>query len=495
MTAVLFSFRRWLSSSFFNGLLRGTTEGSQLRNTMEGVFQRTVRRIAPVLTALTVVACATPAPITDVAVAKPNNGPKIEHWQTASGTRVLFVAAPQLPMIDVQVVFDAGSARDNGKGGLAVLTNSLLSEGAGGLDATEIAKRFEELGARLSSDTQRDTASLKLRSLTDPALLTPALAMFTQLLQTPTFPLDSFTRLQTQMLVGLKAEQESPDALSDKALYRGVFGTHPYAQSEHGEENTVKQLTRENVVAFFKRYYVAQNAVIALVGAIDRATAERIAEQMTSSMQTGTPAPALPAVEALNAPRTVTIAHPSQQTHVLLGQPGMRRNDPDFFPLYVGNHIMGGSGLVSRLSDEIREKRGLSYSTFSYFAPMRVNGPFVLGLQTRSDQAETARRLMAQVLTDFIDKGASPKELEAAKLNITGGFPLRVASNGKIADYLAMMGFYNMPLDYLETFTTQVNAVTIEQIRDAFKRRVTPDKMITVIVGGPAAQPNRDERS
>lgn len=429
-------------------------------------------------------ACSTtPATITDVGVGK-RSGPKIEHWQTKSGTRVLFVAAPQLPMLDLQVVFDAGSARDDGKGGLAVMTNSMLSEGAGDLDATAIAQRFENVGARFGSSAQRDTATLKLRSLTDPALLRPALDTFLLVLKSPTFPQDSFARLQNQMLVGLKAEQESLDDLSDNALYRAVFGTHPYGRPINGEEATVKGLTRDDAVAFFQRYYVAQNAMIAIIGAIDRTQAEQMAEQVSASMKIGAAAPALPAVAALSAAETVSIRHPSQQTHVLLGQPGMPRNDPDFFPLYVGNHIIGGNGLVSRLADEIREKRGLSYSTYSYFAPMRVAGPFVLGLQTRNDQAEVARQLMAQVLTDFRDKGPDAKELEAAKLNITGGFPLRVASNGKIADYLALIGFYNLPLDYLETFTEKVDAVTAEQIRDAFQRRVTPDKMVTVIVGG-----------
>lgn len=432
-------------------------------------------------------ACSTnPATITDIpaGTAGKRSGPQIEHWQTKSGTRVLFVAAPQLPMLDLQVVFDAGSARDDGKGGLAVMTNSMLSEGAGELDATAIAQRFENVGARFGSSAQRDTATLKLRSLTDPALLRPALDTFLLLLKSPTFPQDSFTRLQNQMLVGLKAEQESLDDLSDNALYRAVFGSHPYGRPVNGEEATVKSLSRDDTAAFFHRYYVTQNAIIAIIGAIDRVQAEQMAEQVSASMQIGAAAPALPAVAALSAAETVSIRHPSQQTHVLLGQPGMPRNDPDFFPLYVGNHIIGGNGLVSRLADEIREKRGLSYSTYSYFAPMRVAGPFVLGLQTRNDQADVARQLMAQVLADFRDKGPDAKELEAAKLNITGGFPLRVASNGKIADYLALIGFYNLPLDYLETFTEKVNAVTAEQIRDAFQRRVTPDRMITVIVGG-----------
>ena len=169
-----------------------------------------------------------------------------------------------------------------------------------------------------------------------------------------------------------------------------------------------------------------------------------------------------------------------------MGQPGVNRHDPDYFALYVGNHILGGSGLVSQLSNEIREKRGLSYSVYSYFRPMRELGPYQFGLQTRNDQAKEALDVMQQTLNDFIKHGPTEAELTAAKQNITGGFALRVDSNSKIADYTAMIGFYGLPLDYLETFNANVNLITAQQIKDAFSRRVHPDKMVTVLVGGQA---------
>ena len=162
----------------------------------------------------------------------------------------------------------------------------------------------------------------------------------------------------------------------------------------------------------------------------------------------------------------------------------MRRGDPDYFTLYVGNHILGGSGLVSRMSKEIREKRGLSYSASSYFSPMEQNGPYLLSLQTRNDQTDAALAVLRDTLKEFIKDGPTDAELEAAKKNITGGFALRVDSNSKILDYLVVIGFYGLPLDYLDTFNANIMAVTREQIVDAFRRRVSPDSMATVIVGG-----------
>lgn len=169
-----------------------------------------------------------------------------------------------------------------------------------------------------------------------------------------------------------------------------------------------------------------------------------------------------------------------------MGQPGLTRDDPDFFPLYVGNHVLGGSGLVSIISDEIREKRGLSYSAYSYFRPMREAGPYQFGLQTRNDQAELALEVLDQTLVDFVEQGPTKEQLTAAQKNITGGFALRLDSNSKIADYLAMMGFYQLPLDHLETFNSRVNAVTVDQIKAAYQKRIHPQKMVTILVGGDA---------
>ena len=195
-----------------------------------------------------------------------------------------------------------------------------------------------------------------------------------------------------------------------------------------------------------------------------------------------------PQVTSLTESQEVIIEHPSSQTHILMGQAGTSRDDKDYFTLYVGNHIFGGSGLVSLLSNEIREKRGLSYSAYSYFRPMHEKGPYQLGLQTRNDQAQEALKVMKDTLAAFIITGPTEEQLKAAKQNITGGFALRLDSNSKIAGYLAMIGFYGLPLDYLDTFKAKVNNVTTAQIKDAFSRRVHPETMVTVLVGGKAEQ-------
>ncbi|HHM06166.1 MAG TPA: insulinase family protein [Gammaproteobacteria bacterium] len=410
--------------------------------------------------------------------------PAVQHWNTHNGAEVYFVAAPQLPMVDVRITFNAGAARDGDHPGLAQLTNSLLGEGAGGLSADEIAARFEDVGASFGASSHRDMAVVRLRSLTQADLLEPAVATLALVLRRPDFPADAFKREQSRTLVGLRAQKESPGEQAGKRFFETAYAGHPYAVAPSGTEMSVAALTVADVKAYYQRYYVGRNAVVAIVGALSQAQAAALAEQTVGVLPAGKAAPDLPLAEAPERGEEVAVAFPSEQTHILMGQPVLTRDDPDYFPLYVGNHVLGGSGLVSRISTEVREKRGLSYSAYSYFSPMAGRGPFIAGLQTRNEQAREALKVLRQVVADFIQNGPTAAELEAAKKNITGGFPLRLDSNSKIVDNLGMIGFYNLPLDYLDTFNARVQAVTVAQVRDAFRRRLNPDRMVTVVLGG-----------
>ncbi len=410
--------------------------------------------------------------------------PTIQHWKTSNGARVYFVAAPQLPMVDMRVVFDAGSARDGTRPGLALMTNALLDAGAGELDEEAIAEQLEGLGAQMSSTALRDMAMVSLRSLSESRYLDPATEIMAQVLSHPRFPEAVFQRERKRLLIALEGERQSPGAVAEKAFYRAIYGDHPYASPVNGTEESLQALQRDHLRAFHARYYVAANAVVALVGDLTRPQAERLAEKLVAALPKGEAAPALPEVKPLAEAVDESITHPSTQTHILVGQPGMSRTDPDYMALYVGNHILGGSGFGSRIMTEIREKRGLAYSAYSFFLPMRRKGPFQMGLQTRNETAAEAERLLRETLKRFIEEGPTEKELTAAKKNITGGFPLRIDSNRDILEYIAMIGFYGLPLDYLDTFNQRVEAVTIEAIQDAFRRRVHPQRLAAIRVGG-----------
>lgn len=437
----------------------------------------TARNVQRLLISATLLFVALPAMAT----------PKIEHWTLKNGARVYFVETHNLPMVTLNVVFDAGSARDpQGRNGLSMLTNDLLNDGTGELDADAIAATFEGLGAEFGSSNDRDMAGVNLRSLSDRALLDPALDLFARVLAAPSFPAASFERERQRALLGLKQAEASAGDVAAKAFFAKLYKGHPYAQPTEGSAAGLKALTRNDLAAFHARHYVGRNAVLALIGDIKLSEAKKIAKRVLGGLPAGEAAPPLPKVADV-APRKRAervLAHPSTQSHITIGEVGMARNDPDYFALYLGNHILGGSGLVSRLSQEVREKRGLSYSVYSYFMSLREPGPFLLGLQTKNSQRTEAIAVVRRVLKEFVEKGPTPEELVAAKKNVTGGFPLRIDSNRKIAEYLTVIGFYNLPLTYIDDFIPRIEAVTAEQIRDAFRRRVHPEHMLTVVVGG-----------
>ena len=417
-----------------------------------------------------------------------SKGLKIQSWQAKSGAKVLYVPAPQLPMLDVRVVFDAGSARDNGKPGLAAMTNLLLDHGAGDWDTNQIVERFDDVGAEYRASADRDMASLSLRSLTDKELLDTALQNLKVILQKPAFKAEEFERERKRALVGLKNQKESPETLANIAFYKALYKDHPYATPVSGTIESISALKLEDIKAFYQQYYVAKNAMVVIVGAVDKSQAKEIAERILDGLPGGEKPADLPKPEPLKQPVVIKQDHPSKQTTILVGQDGVLRGDKDYFALYVGNHILGGGGFGSRIVEEIRESRGLAYSSYSFFLPMRVKGPFIMGLQTRNDQADEALKLLMQTLKTFITDGPREAELISTKKNLTGGFPLRIDSNKDIAEYVSMIGFYDLPLDYLTNFNANVEQVTLKQIKDAFKRRVDPDKMVTVMVGGQAAK-------
>lgn len=414
---------------------------------------------------------------------EPSDGLKIETWQLKNGARAYFVAAPQLPMVDVRVVFNAGSAHDADKPGLALLTNSLLDHGAGEWSTEQVLERFDNVGAQFSTTALRDMAVAHLRSLSDSSLLSTAVDTMSVVLKQPRFDAVELERERQRLLVALRNQRESPEDIAELAFYSAVYAQHPYAAPVTGTEQTVPLITREDLQAFYQRYYVGKNALVVIVGDVKRSKAEVLAELIVGALPAGEPVPALPEVAAPAASKLIQENYPSSQTHVWVGQPGMTRDDPDYFPLYVGNHILGGSGFGSRIVDQIRESKGLAYSSYSYFLPMQRPGPFLMALQTKNEQAQQALQLLQEVLAKYISEGPTDDELQHAKKNITGGFPLRLDSNKDITEQVAMIAFYNLPLDYLNTFNKKIEAVTREQIVTAFRKRLNPQTMVTVMVG------------
>lgn len=423
--------------------------------------------------------------------------PHIQHWRAPSGARVYFVENHDLPMLDLTVTFAAGSGFDTAeKSGLAGLTHRLLDLGAEGLSEDEIARNLADIGAQFGKNFDADRAGLSLRTLSSVAERTRALEIMAHVLQHPLFQENILAREKTRLIAGLKEDETKPESIAEKAFSKAVFGSHPYGLPSPGEVATAEGIQRADIEAFYRSHYSAKNSVVAIMGDVTRAEAEAIAQKLTGELPQGVEAAQIAPVSMQIKANEQRIVHPATQSHILMGAPGMARKDPDYFALYVGNHILGGGGFISRLMHEIREKRGLAYSVYSYFVPMKLPGAYQIGLQTKKSQADEALKLVRAALREFIDKGVTEKELQASKQNIIGGFPLRIDSNKKIVDYLSVIGFYELPLTYLDDFVGNVEKVTVEKVRDAYKRRVNPDAMVTVIVGTPEPKvPGAKERA
>ncbi len=409
-------------------------------------------------------------------------GVTIQHWTTAAGTRVYFVETRGLPMVDVQVDFAAGSMFDpKGKSGVAALTRSSLDLGAGAWDETAIAEQMADLGAHLGGSADTDRASISLRSLSASDKLQPALAILHAVLAAPRFDPAIFQREQGRTVAALKDAMTRPESIAGKAFWSALYPEHPYGRQASPE--SVAALSLDDLKAFYARYYVAANASVTLVGDLSRPAAEKLVADLMAEVPAGQAA-MLPAPPVAPKGSVQKIPHPASQAHVFMGLPAIERGNPDFFPLLVGNYTLGGGGFVSRLMQEVRDKRGLAYSVFSYFAPMKQTGPFQIGLQTKRNQANEAIRVARGVLDEFLRKGPSEEDLQAAKANLTGSFPLRLDSNKKILDNVAVIGFYGLPLDYLDNYQKKVAAVTVAEIKAAFARHVKPANLVTLTVAG-----------
>ena len=412
-------------------------------------------------------------------------GIKIQQWQTSRGAEVYFVENHDLPIIDISTNFYAGSARDDAaKPGVAGITRHVMTLGAAGLSEEKISKQFADVGAQLGGGVDDDKSSLKLRTLSSALERDKALDLYIKILQKPDFPEDVLAREKARVISGLKEAATQPETIADKAFSKALFGSHPYGFNAEPEQ--VDQIKRDDVQKFYRTYYGAQGAVIALIGDMSREQAAKIAEMISLDLPNADKPAPLAKVAYPTAASEQRIAHPATQAHILLGYPGMKRGDEDFYPLYVGNYVLGGGGFVSRLTEEVRENRGLVYSVYSYFSPMAELGQFQVGLQTKREQADAALALVRETLNKFIKDGVTDAELKAAKQNLVGGFPMRIDSNGKILDYLSLIGFYHLPMTYLDEFNENLNKVTKAQIKDAFNRRINPEKMVTVVVGSDA---------
>ena len=423
----------------------------------------------------------------------------IQTWALPDGARVWLAESHSIPMVDVQVDFDAGGRRDPAdKAGLAGIAAHMTSKGVAAgdgpaLDENQLSEAWAELGGSFGGGAGGDRMSFTLRSLTYPDLLPKAVQLAARQLGDPSFPDSIWLRERERMAASIREANTRPATIAGRAFSHAVYGSHPYGFET--TEATLAKISVADMRDFYRRSVEPCRAKVSIVGDVTRAQAETLVTSLLARLPQRPaaacePLPAVQDVEPLAAPLVQEIAFQSAQAHVLIGQPGYKRSDPDFFALTVGNYILGGGGFVSRLTSEVREKRGLSYSVSSNFSPGLHAGAFTIGMQTRPDQTAQAVKVSRDVLEAFVAQGPTAAELKAAKDNLIGGFALRIDSNRKLLGNIANIAWNDLPLDYLDSWTRQVEKVTLADVKAAFARKLQPARMVVVTVGAiPASAP------
>ncbi|MFM1869326.1 MAG: hypothetical protein RLY99_70 [Pseudomonadota bacterium] len=418
-------------------------------------------------------------------------GTAIQHWINRDGVSIYLVEAKTIPMVDVQVDWPVGSAGDpQSKIGLASMTAALIDKGATAnnkaLTEAAIADKLADLGAVLSFSAGAERSSMRMRSLSDVKRVNELVSLTAQILNEPVFDSKVLSREKDRTIMAIKEAQIKPEVILSKEFDRQIYGRHPYGLSASVE--TIQAITQKDVKDFYFNRYAKKGVKVSIVGDIDKASADQLVEKLLSGLpKEAKLSQSVPEVALFqpNSSKIIKIPHAAQQAHISMGMPTIARKNPDYFPMLVGNYILGGGGFVSRLVKEVREKRGLAYSVYSYVSPGRQVGPYVAGMQTQKSQADLAVEVMKKTISEFVEYGPTDEEMIAAKNNLINGFPLRIDSNRKILDNVASIAWNDLPLDTLDTWRDQLKAVTKEQVKAAYKTHLDMNRMVTVVVGAP----------
>lgn len=407
----------------------------------------------------------------------------LQHFRTINGVPVFFLERHELPMVEISIDFTAGSRQDGKQYGIAHLTNAMLRQGSKNYDAHRIAQCLASVGARYHADADRDRATISLLSLTKKNYLDKALTIFKEILSSPLMPEKEFARLQKIVISALMHQAQMPEAIARNAFYSSIYPHHPYGHSILGSIETVSSMRVDDLRTFYQRYYTAKNVTLTVVGDLHQKKAEQLLEEISSSLITGKTAPKPMDAPNINHVIEQRIFFPSEQVHILIGQVGISYHTVDYFPFIVGNYILGGSELISRLFKEIRGKQGIAYNIMSGVTALEGKGPFAIVLQTSAEEAERAVKMVIKILTQFILKGPTEKELIMIKKKMINDFPVLLSENQVILNYLRMMNIYHLQHNYLDEYCKKISDVTVSQIKYAFQKHLHLQQLATIMVG------------
>ena len=412
-------------------------------------------------------------------------GVDIQRWTTGNGTEVLLVEQHDNPIVDMQVNFKgAGSVfNPEGKSEVAEFTAALLTDGTEKLDEEAFNAAADDIAAQIDSSSGQESSAAVLRSLSRPETLKKAAGLLNQSLTHPRFDPAVFDRRQKEAVTTLQQQETTPDFTAGRALTKLAYPDHPYGSGANITAESIRKVNLDDVRAFHRSHYGKDNAIVAIVGDINRKQADRLVKNVLDGLpERSSAAKNVPPVQQQPAQRR-DIPFAGEQAQVLLGMPLIKRHDPDYYALVAGNYILGGGGFDSRLMKVLRDRYGYTYGVYSNLEPATEAGMFTIAYSTQKKNTKDSLVQAQAVIKQFIEEGPTEEELAQAKANIIGSFPLRFDSNAKLVKYLSIIGYHNLPNDYLEAYPKAIGKLTVAQVKDAWKRRVKPEDLHIVVVG------------
>lgn len=412
---------------------------------------------------------------------------KIERVVSPQGIEAWLVQEKNVPLIAMQFAFNGGAAHDEiGKEGAAYLLSGMLDEGAGDLTSTQFQEKVEEIAIRLGFDASRDNFSGKFQTLSERK--EEAFDLLKLALNQPRFDQDAIDRVRLQIISGLKFEQNNPNNVASRAWFKNSFGAHPYGRPTKGTEESLKALSRDDLVAVHKKIFARENLKISVVGDITPEELGVLLDKVFGDLPLKSGVTKVTEAEPIFGPQLDHVNMAIPQSVVQFGHQGLKRDDKDFIPAYILNYIMGGGGFASRLMEEVREKRGLAYSVYSYLYPLKHSALVLGGVATKNSTATQAMDLIKEEFNRMATEGPSEAELKNAKDYLTGSYALRFDTSSKIASQLLWIQVEGLGMEYIEKRNEMINAVTMSQIRDVAKRLFQGDKLRFVVVGQPVEE-------
>ena len=407
----------------------------------------------------------------------------IKDVTTPGGIDAWLVEEHSIPFVALELRFKGGTSLDpEGKQGVTNLMVGLLEEGAGDMDARAFARRSEALAASFNYDASDDTVGISARFLSENR--DEAVALLRESLVNPAFADEAIERVRAQVESVIRSNRKDPRDIAGDAFADLVYGDHPYAGPEFGTLDSVASLTREDIVAAHRNALVRDRLYVSAVGDITEEELASLLDTLLLDLPTG--GADLPGAADINMPGGIQIVEfDTPQSVVMFGQPGIDRDDPDFFAAYVLNHILGGGSFESRLMQEVREKRGLTYGVYSYLVDKEYAQLWLGSVASANDRVAEAIEVIRDEWQRIRTDGVAQDELDDAKTYLTGAYPLRFDGNAPIANIAVDMQMEGLPTDYIANRNDMVNAVTLDDVNRIAQELMDPSKLTFVVTGKP----------